>query len=97
MTEINIYTDTLPAGATVRHVAGDWLTDGYIDNLNRQKRFTCVVSGGRVFEIDGWGYVDLAGPALPIVSEGIAIRGTRIAFSASRAELARCNVVCAGA
>jgi len=40
---------TKTAGRIVR-IAGDWMEDGYINNLNRRSRLACWMENGRLHE-----------------------------------------------
>lgn len=41
-------------GRNVR-LAGDWMQDGYIENLNRPQRLSCWLEDGRLFEANDAG------------------------------------------
>jgi DNA-binding XRE family transcriptional regulator len=77
----------LQSNLTVRKLSGDWMRDGYIDNLGRPSQFDVVVKDGRLYGVDHDGYVDEE--PLTIRDDGEIEIGGAWTFSPDDGELAR--------
>lgn len=94
MTTIDIYsihTSDLPEGAKLRRIKGDWMEDGYINNLGRPRRLEIVVIDGKGWVVNAYGYLHDSGETTPVVldADGAIPLGAGWSFLPDAGELER--------
>lgn len=90
-----LHTSALPEGAQLRRIAGDWMRNGYIENLGRPSRLEVVVIDGKGYVVDDNGYIANGGGELtPVVldAEGEIPIGGDWTFSPDEGEMARAGL-----
>jgi hypothetical protein len=93
LTDVNIYLD-LPEGAEVRRLAGDWMVDGYVSNLNRPRRLEVLMVEGEGYVVGEYGYLlgrdfDDVRPVELDADGAIRASGAGVTFLPDDGEMAR--------
>jgi len=71
-------------------IAGDWMVNGYIDNLGRKRALSIAVVNGRAYDLDYSGQPDLREPPLTIDIDGaIEVGGGSVTFLPDAGEIDR--------
>lgn len=74
--------------STIR-IRGDWMHNGYIDNLNRQRRLEILVVAGKAYDPEMYGWPDDGGRMTLTADEEIQAWGNGVGFSPAPGELDR--------
>jgi hypothetical protein len=68
---------------------GDWMRDGYIDNLNRRRELEIIVANGKAYDPELYGYPDDAGRITLTADDCLEAWGASVSFSPDAGELNR--------
>ena len=77
----------------VHHIKGDYVVDGYIDNMNRLPYLEVVAVDGKIYEVEDLGYVGVKPLKVRESDDNIEIVGSHITFSPNDGELTRAGYV----